>query len=87
MAKSAEKVRDDVVETLADTTAAGAEKLAEGSERLTKTVKKTAKKTRAWADDVSGAANQRRLISISVVMLALIAVSFLFLRGNSEKKG
>ena len=87
MAKSAERIRDDVVETVAETTATGAEKLAEGSERLSKTVKETAKKTRSWADDVSGAADRRRLISISAVLLTLIAVSLLFLRGNSEKKG
>ncbi len=86
MTKSAEKIRDDVVETVADTTATGAEKLAEGSERLTKTFKETAKKTRSWADEVSGATDRRRLVSMSVVLLALIAVSILFLRGNSGKK-
>ena len=84
MSKSAEQIRDDVVETVAETTATGAEKLADGSERLTEAVKNTAKKTRSWADDVSGAKSQRRFILISVALAIVIAVSFAFLRGSDK---
>lgn len=71
MSKSVAQIKNDVVETVAETAAAGAEKVAEGSERLATATKNAAGKTRDWADETTGARDRQKLFAVLAALTVI----------------
>lgn len=79
-----EKVRDDIVEPVAKSAAAGTEKLAKGSEAFAEGARKMADKTQGWADDMTGANRRRNLILLALGLTILGAILLLVIQSSDD---
>lgn len=79
-----DKVRDDIVEPVAKSAAAGTEKLAKGSEAFAEGARKMADKTQGWADDMTGANRRRNMILVALGLTVLGAVFALLIRSSDS---